>query len=240
MQPPAPDADDHDRTRVVRRGSFAELVAADEPDEAGLFGELWPVRQYRGQAVTAAADPPPRAPVATPAGVAATGSRDRQLLPHEAWLATLPLHYTSAAVLLTDEDGRVLLLKASYREGWLLPGGCLDHDEDPATCASRELEEETGLRLSVGALLDVDWRPQDPDGDGRMAAPVLQFVFDAGTIPADTAVRLDAESVDWRWASLDEAAALQGPAGYERLRRAYRARTTGRPGYGVSARGAID
>jgi 8-oxo-dGTP diphosphatase len=169
----------------------------------------------------------------------ATGKPDG-FLPHEDWLATLPRHYVGAAVLVTEPAGRVLLLEASYREGYLLPGGCLDHGEDPAACAARELFEETGLRLPVGALLDVDWRPADPDGDGAMAAPVLQFVFDGGTVPADTPIRLDAESLSWRWATLGEAAVLQGPAGYDRLCRAYRARAAGATGYGVSARGARD
>lgn len=167
-------------------------------------------------------------------------SRITALLPHEDWLATLPRHYVGSAVLLTDESGRVLLLNASYRDGWLLPGGCVDHGEDPATAAARELHEETGLLRTLGPLLDVDWRPEDPDLDGGMAAPVLQFIFDGGTIPADTPIHLDAESLEWRWATLDEAATLQGPAGHVRLRRAHHARTTRHTAYGLTPRGSLD
>jgi 8-oxo-dGTP diphosphatase len=31
---------------------------------------------------------------------------------------------------------------------WSTPGGCLDYGENPADCASRELEEEVGLQVS--------------------------------------------------------------------------------------------
>ncbi|NUU23936.1 MAG: NUDIX hydrolase [Streptomycetaceae bacterium] len=156
------------------------------------------------------------------------------------WLAAQPRHYVGAAVLVTDPGGRVLLLEPTYREGHLLPGGCIDADEDPRTCARRELVEETGLRLRVGALLDVDWRPADPVADGAMASPVLQFIFDGGTVPADIRPRLDAESRSWCWATLDEARSLQGPAGHARLVRAYHARTRRTCGYGVSTRGSRD
>lgn len=45
-------------------------------------------------------------------------------------------------------DGFVLLVKASYRSMWSLPGGYADKDEDPAAAAAREVREETGITLA--------------------------------------------------------------------------------------------
>jgi 8-oxo-dGTP diphosphatase len=54
-----------------------------------------------------------------------------------------------AAVLLTDEMGRVLLVKrgpTSTRPGrWCIPCGFVDYGEDVRAAAARELHEETGL-----------------------------------------------------------------------------------------------
>ena len=57
-------------------------------------------------------------------------------------------------------DGpRILLVReAAYLSvagRWFLPGGGLDHGEDPVTALRREYEEETGLRVEVGALRGV-------------------------------------------------------------------------------------
>ena len=45
-----------------------------------------------------------------------------ELKPREEWLASLPRAYTGAGCLLTDPDGRVLIVKAGYREHWQFPG----------------------------------------------------------------------------------------------------------------------
>ncbi|HSA49596.1 MAG TPA: NUDIX hydrolase [Yinghuangia sp.] len=159
------------------------------------------------------------------------------MAPLNPWLAELPRVYSGSAVLVTDEHGRVLLLEASFRKAWLLPGGCLSDDEDPKECARRELAEETGLDLPIGALLDVDWRGADPREE-HLAAPVAQFLFDGGSIPADTPIVLDHESLSARWCTLPEAKELLPDVAYDRLRRALDARRNGGCGYGVSPAGA--
>lgn len=43
---------------------------------------------------------------------------------------------------------------ASFMPGvWVFPGGAIESDEDPAACAARELEEETGIALGPEAEL---------------------------------------------------------------------------------------
>lgn len=57
---------------------------------------------------------------------------------------------SAAMVIVLDETDRVLMMWRHRfiinRWVWELPGGYLDPDEDPAVCAAREVEEETGWR----------------------------------------------------------------------------------------------
>lgn len=48
--------------------------------------------------------------------------------------------------LVTDPEGRVLLLERSYVPGWHLPGGAVDPGETAEAAVARELEEEAGVR----------------------------------------------------------------------------------------------
>lgn len=70
-------------------------------------------------------------------------------------------HPGASAIAALDEDGAVTLLR-QYRHAvggylWEVPAGKLDPGESPATCAARELAEETGLVASrleqVGSIV---------------------------------------------------------------------------------------
>lgn len=56
-----------------------------------------------------------------------------------------------AAVI--DGEGRVLLIKHSYVEGWHFPGGGVEPGETIETALRRELREEGGIELSGPPLL---------------------------------------------------------------------------------------
>ena len=56
-----------------------------------------------------------------------------------------------ARVLAQDSEGRVMLVKPSYRQGWELPGGGVEKLETAEDAARRELAEEGGL-LAEGPM----------------------------------------------------------------------------------------
>jgi 8-oxo-dGTP diphosphatase len=64
------------------------------------------------------------------------------------WL-TQPRFAVTAGAVVSDERGRVLLLRHVLRKGsgWGVPGGFLNADEQPEEAVRRELREETGLEL---------------------------------------------------------------------------------------------
>jgi 8-oxo-dGTP diphosphatase len=70
-----------------------------------------------------------------------------------------PLRRIAAYAFATDPQGRVLLVRASTRSGtpgvWSLPGGAVDHGEDPNHTVVRETAAETGLSVAVSGLRDV-------------------------------------------------------------------------------------
>lgn len=63
-----------------------------------------------------------------------------------------------AAVVIRDEDGRVLVVRKSGTDRYMLPGGKIEPGESPADTAVRELREEVGLTLDPARLTVLgDW-----------------------------------------------------------------------------------
>ncbi|RST18099.1 NUDIX domain-containing protein [Streptomyces sp. WAC05374] len=64
-----------------------------------------------------------------------------------------------AAYAVCVRDGQLLLARGTADDGtkeWTLPGGGMDHGEDPLDTVVREVEEETGYLAEMTALLGVD------------------------------------------------------------------------------------
>ncbi|RPF21483.1 NUDIX domain-containing protein [Myceligenerans xiligouense] len=110
----------------------------------------------------------------------------------EKWYAQLASFHAAAALFLTDDAGRILLVKPTYRDHWAFPGGYVDQDETPHTAAARELSEELGLALPIGDLLVIDWA--SPAGPRPRA--LINFVFDGGRLPDAHHMRMDTDELE--------------------------------------------
>ena len=68
-----------------------------------------------------------------------------------------PRFTVTAGAIVTDNSGRVLLLKHRFRPGagWGMPGGFLERGEQPDAALRRELREEIGLEVEQLKLFTV-------------------------------------------------------------------------------------
>jgi 8-oxo-dGTP diphosphatase len=66
-----------------------------------------------------------------------------------------PRFAVTAGAVITDDRGRVLLLKHRFRPGggWGIPGGYIEKGEQPEAAIRRELREEAGLEVEKLALV---------------------------------------------------------------------------------------
>lgn len=61
---------------------------------------------------------------------------------------TPPKHIVSAATIVVNEAGEVLLIKGP-RRGWEMPGGQVEEGESLAQAAIRETFEESGIEVEI-------------------------------------------------------------------------------------------
>ena len=118
----------------------------------------------------------------------------------------LPTKRLAACVLFFDEEDRLLILRTTYRQGWVLPGGIVERNESPWIGAAREVKEEIGLDVNNLRFAAMDWRSTDDEYDDS-----LHFVFLGGRLTPEqqAAIQPDGfEIAEHRFAMIDEAEAL--------------------------------
>ena len=84
------------------------------------------------------------------------------------------MSFRLAAYAVCIEDGRVLLARCAAPTGescWTLPGGRVEHGEDPFHAVIREVAEETGCDAVAERLLGVDSRVI-PAAERRVPGPL--------------------------------------------------------------------
>ena len=99
-------------------------------------------------------------------------------------------------VITREEEAKVLLIQRGdnpFKGCWAFPGGFMNMDETTEQCAIRELEEETGLKVSdihqIGAYSKVDRDPR-----GRTVTVAYLPVIDK---PLPVTGQDDAAKAEW-------------------------------------------
>ena len=109
---------------------------------------------------------------------------------------------------MTDGQGRLLMIRRGHEPGaglWSIPGGRIEPDETDAEALVREMLEETGLAVEVGALLGSVQRP-GLNGDVIDIRDYAASVIGGRLRPGD-------DATDARWVAIGDLDSLQITAG---------------------------
>lgn len=92
------------------------------------------------------------------------------------YFKNLPKKYMGSGSLFFNGKNELLIVKPTYKEGWLIPGGTVDSNESPRACCIREVKEEIGLDKPDQKFLCVEYKHNNGNGDN------LQFLFYGGVL----------------------------------------------------------
>ena len=63
-------------------------------------------------------------------------------------------HFVSVAALVTDDQGRILLVNSPWR-GWEYPGGLIEPGETFQEALHREIREESGVEVEITGFVGI-------------------------------------------------------------------------------------
>jgi len=105
----------------------------------------------------------------------------------------------SVNVVVTNDDGEVLLIRRTDNQNWAVPGGAIDLGESMVQAAIRETKEESGIDCSVTGLVGIYTDPKHvilytSNGEARQEFSILLTARATGGAPTPSD-----ESSEVRW-----------------------------------------
>jgi 8-oxo-dGTP pyrophosphatase MutT (NUDIX family) len=115
----------------------------------------------------------------------------------------------SANVVVTNDDGEILLIRRSDNGNWAFPGGAMDVGESLPDTAVRETAEETGIDVEITGLVGIFTDPRHvilytSNGEVRQEFSIVFAARPVGGSPTTSA-----ESTEVRWVPVAEVGGLE-------------------------------
>jgi 8-oxo-dGTP pyrophosphatase MutT (NUDIX family) len=110
----------------------------------------------------------------------------------------------SVNVVVTNDEGEVLLIRRTDNDNWAVPGGAVDLGESVAEAAMRETREESGIDCQITGLVGIYSDPRHvilytSDGEVRQEFSILLTARPIGGQPTPSS-----ETSDVRWVGVGE------------------------------------
>ncbi|PVE69287.1 NUDIX hydrolase [Microbacterium testaceum] len=119
--------------------------------------------------------------------------------------ATPPRRIHVSAAVITDADGRLLVVRKAGTTAFMQPGGKPEPGETPAQTLTRELAEEVGIRVSTDALEPLGRFTASAANEPGFAVVADVFRVDIG----DQQPVPDAEIAELRWITAGTASGIE-------------------------------
>ena len=123
-------------------------------------------------------------------------------------IGSRPILMVGAAILVVDQQKRLLLMKRSDSGCWGPPGGATEPGERVEEAAKRETLEETGLSVNAMNLFGVFSGPElyykYPNGDEVYNVTIVYLSYDFESRVGAPLISLDHEHTEWGWFDKDQ------------------------------------
>lgn len=118
---------------------------------------------------------------------------DKDWLPYEEHLKLIPKKRMASGVIFLNAKDEILMVKPSYKDSWILPGGIIESFESPEEAAVREVREEIGLPQAHLNFIAVIHSPRISLNDD-----VMHFYFYGGALSQSeiSRIQLQAEELE--------------------------------------------
>ena len=112
----------------------------------------------------------------------------------------------SVNVVVTNDQGQILLIRRSDNDNWAVPGGAIDLGESMAQAAVRETKEESGIDCEITGLVGIYTDPKHvilytSNGEARQEFSIVLTARPVGGQPTPSD-----ESSEVRWVDRAEVA----------------------------------
>lgn len=105
----------------------------------------------------------------------------------EDYYKNLPKKRMGVGVVFFNHKDELLIVKPTYKDHWVIPGGVIETNESPLQAGIREVMEEINIKMEHSIFLSVDYwaNTQEP-----WKGEALQFVFYGGRLTTKRAAEI--------------------------------------------------